>query len=388
MRVPRISSACETPCPDKSHAPTDHRSRSDPKSASYGQHWSSQDVADFFEPAQLSLDAVTAWLQDSGISSDRITYSKLRGTLGFHADASEAETLFNTTFHEYSHQDAGSSALGCDHYSLPSHIRQHVDFVTPTLQLMAPKTKKHARRASSDETRHMLTTRATMQASNTSLVNCSTAMTPVCIKTLYSITDFTGTPSKNNSLGIYASEYSGLNSSFSQNALNGFFGNYSSNIPQGTSPIPASINGALVESEVGPQIGEETMLDLSMAFPIVYPQNITLFVANEKFSPDATNPNPPNSGVEVFFDAIDGSYCANSNSSLDCGKYATPNVVSFSYGTLEDEIPYNYAKRVCDEVMKLSLQGTTVVASSGDFNLGSFTYTCGGENGNVFQPDW
>lgn len=54
---------------------------------------------------------------------------------------------------------------------------------------------------------------------------------------------------------------------------------------------------------------------------------------------------------------------------------------------LKAAIPKKYAIRVCNEFMKLGLQGVTVVTAAGDDNVG-LEYSCGGENLNVFTPEW
>ena len=45
---------------------------SDPTSATYGQHWSPEQVMDFFRPSQDTHDAVSAWLADAGFDRQRI----------------------------------------------------------------------------------------------------------------------------------------------------------------------------------------------------------------------------------------------------------------------------------------------------------------------------
>ena len=46
-------------------------------------------------------------------------------------------------------------------------------------------------------------------------------------------------------------------------------------------------------------------------------------------------------------------------------------MISISYGGGETDLPAYYIKRQCDEIMKLALQGVTVVTSSGDYGVGS-----------------
>jgi len=55
-------------------------------------------------------------------------------------------------------------------------------------------------------------------------------------------------------------------------------------------------------------------------------------------------------------------------------------------------LPVAYQRRQCAEIMKLGMQGTTVVVSSGDSGVGSARGTnvpnCLGKNGTQFEPDF
>lgn len=115
---------------------------------------------------------------------------------------------------------------------------------------------------------------------------------------------------------------------------------------------------------------------------------------------------------QAFLDAIDGSYCTYSafgetgdcteeecldpvypdpasggyKGQLQCGVYSPTNVISISYGADEAGWPDFYMKRQCNEWMKLALQGTTIVMSSGDSGVGG-TF-CNGADGKIFDVDF
>jgi tripeptidyl-peptidase-1 len=48
---------------------------STPGSSNYGKHMTTEEVVDFFAPHQSTVDAVTEWLVESGISADRFAIS-------------------------------------------------------------------------------------------------------------------------------------------------------------------------------------------------------------------------------------------------------------------------------------------------------------------------
>jgi tripeptidyl-peptidase-1 len=114
----------------------------------------------------------------------------------------------------------------------------------------------------------------------------------------------------------------------------------------------------------------------------------------------------------AFLDALDGSYCTYSaygetgdctveecldpaypdpnpggyTGQLQCGVYKPTNVISISYGSGEAYLPDYYMKRQCNEWMKLVLQGTTIVMSSGDSGVGDVP--CNGDSGEIFSVDF
>lgn len=190
------------------------------------------------------------------------------------------------------------------------------------------------------------------------------------------------------------------------------------NIPKGTYPIARLIDGATADTTPA-DAGGEAELDFQAAMPLIYPQQAVLFqVDDERIQANMTMGSTPYLGFwNTFFDAIDGSYCTFSafgetgncvkpecrdpsypdnepggyNGTLQCGVYEPTNVISISYGGGEADLPAYYWKRQCTEILKLGLQGVTVVISSGDDGVASGAYDggnydgCGGE-GQIFYP--
>ena len=65
---------------------------------------------------------------------------------------------------------------------------------------------------------------------------------------------------------------------------------------------------------------------------------------------------------------------------LQCGVYKPTNVISFSYGGQEADVPYAYQRRQCNEYMKLGLQGVSFFFASGDAGVGSYEAPWGFDN--------
>lgn len=241
------------------------------------------------------------------------------------------------------------------------------------------------------------------------LVNCSTWITPPCVRALYDIPLPSGTPHPSNTLGVYEED-----DTYSQEDLDLFFTTFFPTIPNGTHPTPAFIDGAVAPVPVE-DAGGESDLDLTLIYPLIYPQKITLYQTDDPvYAAEALN-GTLNGFLDTFLDALDGSFCTYSaygqtgnNDTLDptypdpnpggykgglqCGVYKPTNVISASYLDVEYDEPVNYQERQCNEFMKLALQGHTILFASGDYGVANFpddqypNGTCIGNDNNIFSP--
>ncbi|KAK1766642.1 alkaline serine protease [Phialemonium atrogriseum] len=401
---------------------------STPKSANYGKHMSAEEVIDFFAPPGSSVDTVTEWLTEAGIGAERISQSINKQWIQFEATAAEVEDILFTEYHVFEHRDTGTKNIACDEYHIPSHVREHVDYITPGIRLRVDKGKSAKLRRKREA--EALQKRG-VAAMNTGLVPipqaklpnlpqlnssvCHQYVTNECIRKHYRVPKGT-TAAKGNELGIFES----LNDHYSKDDLDVFWANLFPEIPQGTYPIDKLIDGAIGAAETPEEVGAESALDFQVAWPLIWPQNTVLFQTDDQYiEVNQTDPDTPYLGFwNTFFDALDGSYCTYSahgetgncekaecldpqypdpnpggyQGELQCGVYEPTNVISISYGGGEGDLPGYYLRRQCDEIMKLGLQGVTVVISSGDDGVGSYPGDaglqngCAGPNGTVFYP--
>lgn len=119
---------------------------SHPDSPNYGKHWTAQEVADVFAPSDITIRSVIRWLEDAGITSDRVTESKGRNWLNARLTVHEAERLLKTKYYEYKHAETGQIHVACEDYSIPEDVRAYVDFITPTVhfdkRIATPKKRR------------------------------------------------------------------------------------------------------------------------------------------------------------------------------------------------------------------------------------------------------
>ncbi|CAI7623973.1 unnamed protein product [Penicillium pancosmium] len=380
---------------------------SDPNSARYGKHMSATEVHDLFAPSQESVDDVRAWLESSGIASGRVSHSQNKQWIQFDADASELEKLLNTEYYIYSHSETGRSHIACREYHVPHSVRQHIDYITPGITL---REISGVGKASNNNVQKRSQygfpppilepiLEPIEELLDSLLENCDKFITPQCIKSLYNITDGK-TSTKGNELGIFES----IGDIYAQEDLDLFFQNLAPSIPTGTHPTLKGIDGATAPASAQ-NAGAESDLDFQISYPIIWPQNAILFQTDDNVY---QNNYTFHGFLNTFLDAIDGSYCdtispldppypdpneGGYKGQLQCGVYQPPNVISISYGSSEADLPISYQRRQCSEIMKLGMQGVSVVVASGDSGVAGrggdpTPSNCLGDDGDVFAPDF
>ncbi|KAJ5739107.1 hypothetical protein N7533_011891 [Penicillium manginii] len=374
---------------------------SDPNSARYGKHMSATEVHDLFAPSRESADDVRAWLESSGIASERISHSQNKQWIQFDANASELEELLNTEYYIYSHSETGRSHITCREYHVPHSVRQHIDYITPGITLREVSGVDKASSSNIQKRSQFGVLPPILEPIlepieellHGLLDKCDKYISPQCVKSLYNITNGK-TATKGNELGIFES----IGDIYAQEDLDEFFKVLAPDIPAGTHPILKAIDGATAPASVF-NAGPESDLDFSISYPIIWPQNSILFQTDDNvYQSNYTF----NGFLNTFFDAIDGSYCdtispldppypdpqeGGYKGKLQCGVYQPPKVVSISYGGNEADLPISYQRRQCSEIMKLGMQGVSVVVASGDSGVAGAS-GCLGPAGDIFTPDF
>ncbi|KAI0016302.1 subtilisin-like protein [Xylariomycetidae sp. FL0641] len=363
----------------------------DPSSPNYGKHWTTEQIRHTFAPTKDTVDAVKDWMVAAGVPSSHIKHTSSQGWLAVELPVSEAEKLFQTQYHSYEHTGNGDQGVGCDEYKIPLDVKEHVDFVYPGTTLAeVARARQKSPRSMEKISSSRPAKKAPRQTSNDA-ADCVELATPQCIADLYEIPP-ADKAAANNSLGIFQ-----RGSWYQMADLQSFLEQFAPNIPPTTRPLNVSIDldewHYNISGDPSQYQPGEADLDIEMALPIIYPQNVTVFQTDDDwYAYDTTHQGLFN----TFLDAIDGSYCnysaynqtgddpyydatyPNTNddeyySTYDgermCGVYKPTNVISISYGRGEYHLSDNYSKRQCDEFMKLGLQGISVVIASGDSGI-------------------
>ena len=313
------------------------------------------------------MQAVRQWLLEHGNIDDiRVVHSDNKAWLAFEANATEIENILETEFHLYEHV-SGHVVPACSQYHVAEHLQNHIDYILPGIFLPANLPSNHVRRSSFSERSLDLRSPAP-QASETGPAPCYETVTPQCVEKLYGVPlNPSGPVHPGNEMGIYED-----GSYYAQQDLNSYFKAFAPFIPNDTHPAVDSIDGGQSVVTEGNQGYIEATLDIEIAYPLVYPQNIKLLQTNDRHYaksqslPNSTIPN----GFNNFLDALDKSYCnysaygeTGNNPKLDpkypdpapgkgsykgklmCGVYKPPKVISISNAGQEADVPAAYQVR-------------------------------------------
>ncbi|KAL0952091.1 hypothetical protein HGRIS_008726 [Hohenbuehelia grisea] len=376
------------------HLPEILMSVSDPSSPTYGQHWTAEEVARNFTPSNKTVHAVQKWLLESGFAESRLRRRNFGWIEIVNATVSEAEELLQTEYRVYA-RDSGELDMGCDSYSVPLHIKEHIDIIIPTIH--SGTLRQHAGAPNRRNRKRALDLDLALPIGP----NCTSIMTPDCLRKLYNI-NYTPRATANNSFGVVNFHPN----TYLQSDLDIFFGNFSPSLV-GKSPKFVSIDGGQLQDT---SVGEASWI-LQYAMALSQPQEVTFLKVGDQ------SVNSP-FGVVSFnewIDAVDGSYCINKGgddlnydpqfpnpipepgafNDHSCGIVRPPNVISVSRGDEEQRLGAFYTRRQCEEYGKLGLMGVTVIYGSG--NTGTAGTTRGycldkngsvNPNGTLFNPAW
>ncbi|KAJ6586409.1 peptidase S8/S53 domain-containing protein, partial [Mycena vulgaris] len=366
---------------------------SEPESPSYGKHWSPEQVAQVFAPADETRAAVTAWLADAGFAPERLRLSRNKAWIHVDdASVGEVETLLGAEYHVYTHE-SGEEHAACDSYSLPAHIASHIEIITPTVQPNIKLGSSSPATSAPNAPKNKKRTTPALPA------DCDQAFTPACIRSLYNMT-YVPKAVDRNSFGIVSQ----APATYLQSDLDTFFANFSPTLV-GKSPLFVSIDGGIVDAVEGTDVGEDGWI-LQYTMFLVDPQPVTMLQVGDMLTGNFISFNE-------WLDAVDGEYCTSDGGDdfafdpqfpdltignvqeHSCGTVTPPLVISNSRADFEYRLSPFYAERQCNEFAKLGLMGVTVLFSAGNFGAAGTTRGyCLDDNGSVnlnathFNPGW
>ncbi|OJJ48643.1 hypothetical protein ASPZODRAFT_150833 [Penicilliopsis zonata CBS 506.65] len=334
---------------------------SSPGHESYGHHMKRDDVRDFLQPATETLENILGWLDTEHVPENSIQTDGYWIT--FSVPVSQAEQIFNTQFYYFHNMDSDATLVRTLQYSVPDNVYVDVQMIQPTTRF-----------GNFGAQRTLPAIKAVAATFQDLTANCSSAITPDCLRQLYGLYDAKGKPDPQNRLGIsgFLEQYARFGD-FEQ-----FLAKYSPNITDANFTV-VSINGGLNEQKSGLE-STEASLDVQYAISLAYDTLSTFYTTAGRgpLVPEVDQPNANESTNEPYLDQL--HYLLNLTDD------ELPAVLSTSYGEDEQSVPESYSNITCNMFAQLGARGVSIIFSSGDSGVGDSCLMNDGSNRTRFLP--
>lgn len=347
---------------------TDNHLVSDPDHGRYGQHLSISEVTELVKPADDTLNLVNEWLVDSGIQESQLKYSPSKDWISVSLPISVAEKLLDTEYSMFEHAD-GDYLVRTPQWSLPQHLHKHINVVQPTNSFFRPKkqgrTLKTVEEISENKWKPLSPPSPLKWSpgSDPSTVCNTSAVTPLCLRTLYGTIDYKPQAAGKNKVGL--TDY--LEESNNRSDTKLFLEQYRPDAVSAAEDFKVVIiaNGNDEQTQETPAelaAGKdlEGNLDSETILGISYPTPLTAYTTggSPPFNPDLTTPINNNEPYLTWLNYV-------------LTDPDVPQVISTSYADDEQTVPYSYAKSVCDGFAQLGARGVSLFFGSGDAGVGA-----------------
>ncbi|KAI9045526.1 S53 family peptidase [Aspergillus affinis] len=334
---------------------------STPSHPSYGQHMKREDIKDFVRPSAGALDPVLFWLASKDVPSETLD---IHGNwITFTVPLYQAEVLLKTRFYNFYNRVTGAMVIRTLEYSVPEEIYPFVQLVQPTTRF--------GRLVSQAEMPQFKPTAATFEELS---ANCSSRITPDCLRELYGLYDTEAEPDPRNRLGV-----SGFLDQYARHGdFHDFIGLYAPNRTD-TNFTVVSINGGL-NLQNSSRSSSEASLDIQYAAALAHDSLTTYYTTGGR------GPAVPNVGESNDSESTNEPYLEQLHFLLNLPDEELPAVLTTSYGEDEQTVPASYSNATCNLFAQLGARGVSVIFSSGDSGTGEFCITNEGTNTTRFQP--
>eukprot|EP00026_Physarum_polycephalum_P004295 Phypoly_transcript_04313.p1 GENE.Phypoly_transcript_04313~~Phypoly_transcript_04313.p1 ORF type:complete len:710 (+),score=100.16 Phypoly_transcript_04313:49-2178(+) len=124
---------------------------SDPKSKSYGNYLSMEEITHIVSPSEQTITKVTNWLAGHDIS--KITFVENKDVAIITADINTVEQLLTVPLAHFQHTSGKKIIRSDTMYSIPAHLTEHIDFihgisnfpiVSPNTEIRKPRVSREA----------------------------------------------------------------------------------------------------------------------------------------------------------------------------------------------------------------------------------------------------
>ncbi|KAI1785378.1 subtilisin-like protein [Ganoderma leucocontextum] len=307
---------------------------STPGSKNYRQHLTKAQVNAFVAPKPGSVQVVKTWLSKNNVTVE--TVNSNGSWMNIRVPVSQANSLLDAQFNEYSHEETGLTALRTMSYSVPASVKGHLDFIYPA-------TSKRATTTVVPKTTSSTSSKATATATPDD--SCKTKITPACLQAICGIpSDATLNQSRN----IFIANLVGESADPADLKVSDWYRRHPFNKcrPDVDNRTTFRVKGLDGDSNNRVKATIEASLDVQYAVGIATGIDTTFVSVGSNNSDD----------ISGFLDVINDLIAQEE----------VPFVLTTSFGFDEKDTPVGLANNLCNAYAQLSARGTTNLFGSGD----------------------
>ncbi|KAK5015812.1 hypothetical protein LTR60_002699, partial [Cryomyces antarcticus] len=307
---------------------------SDPSHPRYGQHLTTAEVNELVKPTDDALEVIHEWLLDNGVEPKHLDYSPAKDWIKVSLPVNAVERFLDTSYSVFKHED-GSHMVRTPSWSLPAHLHKHIDAVQPTNSFFRAEPRTTKWRPAGRPDRGMeWNYPPQMDVSKVTVgqVCNASAVTPLCLRTLYRTVGYTPQAAGTNRIGL--TDYLGEANNKSDVQL--FLSEFRPDAAGADFAVDVIDNGDNQQTPNTPaQLAAgkdlEGNLDAETILAIDYPTPLVAYTTGgaPPFVPDAFTPTDTNE----------------------------PYLAWVSHVLAQAAVPAPYARRVCAEFAQLGARG-------------------------------
>ena len=311
---------------------------SSPDSQNYGKWLSKEDVDAFTKPNENSLRLVKLWLAAHGLAEHAISHPT-PDWLEVSVPITKAEKMLSAQYSMFYDSVSDVFVPRTTEYSIPKILREHIDIIQPTTAFHSKLPGPNSADVAVPKSKITSTNR---------VASCANGVNAECINDYYNV-DYAATG--NGSLVVTALVGDGASHKDADLYVSKW--------------LPAAKGRNFKDQSIGNSTGNsedkavvEGSLDTQIAIAVGNPLPVTYL---------SVGPNDKDASLQYGDQLISlGTYL---NSASD-----PPLVVSTSYLGNEPEFSSDYKDRICNEFMKASSRGISILFCSGDFGVAGLNY--------------
>jgi tripeptidyl-peptidase-1 len=324
------------------------------------------EVIELVKPTDDALDLVHDWLFEHGIEASDLSYSPAKDWIKVSLPVSEAESLLDTEYSIFEHEQGGQ-IVRTPEWSLPKHLHEHIDVIQPTTSFFRPIPMRSTVKTDLNQGNWKPPKPIIYPINATLSEVCNeTAVSPLCLRTLYGTVDYKVQAAGKNRVGL--NDFLGESNNRSDVHL--FLEQYRPEAAAAAYQFEVVViaNGTNDQSQENSTLLEEGVqlegnLDAETILGISWPTPLTAFTTGglPPFIPDDNTPTDTNEPYLTWVNYV-------------LSQPNPPQVISTSYDDDEQSVPKSFAISVCNSFAQLGARGVSLLFAAGDGGVGGAGY--------------